>query len=114
MDERALRVLGGSVLGLEAVVVLLAIPAVIATGSVSGPAWVFITAGLALAIAFIALIGALTRRHALTVGWVLQALVFASGLLVPAMFVIGVVFGLLWYYAIRLARRGPDPDSLQP
>jgi hypothetical protein len=112
MDERALRVLGGSVLGLEAVVVLLAIPAVIVTGWLNAPPAVFIAGGIALAVALIALIGALTRPRAIAVGWVLQGLVFACGLLVPAMFIIGAVFGLLWFYCLRLARRSGGADTL--
>lgn len=112
MDQRALRVLGGSVLGLEAVVVLLAIPAVIVTGWINAPAGVFIGGGITLAVAFIVLAGAITRPHAITVGWVLQGLVFVCGVLVPAMFIIGVVFGVLWFYAIRLARRYGGADTL--
>jgi len=113
MDERALRVLGGSVLALEAIVVLLAIPAVIVTGWLNAPAGVFIGGGIALAVALIVLAGAVTRPRAIVVGWVLQGLVFACGVLVPAMFIIGIVFGLLWFYAIRLARRSGGADTLK-
>lgn len=100
-----MRVLGSSVLAFEAIVVLLAIPAAVTVGTVSGPPWVFIAAGITLAVLLIALAGMVTRPWAIPVGWVLQGLVVATGILVPAMLIVGGAFAILWGMAIRLSRR---------
>ncbi|MFY9331036.1 MAG: DUF4233 domain-containing protein [Candidatus Nanopelagicales bacterium] len=100
-----MRVLGTSVLVFEAIVVLLAIPVAVVVGTVSGPPWVFITAGIALAIMLIALAGVVTRPWAVPVGWVLQVLVLATSILVPVMIIIGGIFAALWWLAIRWGRR---------
>jgi len=98
-----MRVLGSSVLALEAIVVLLAIPIAINNSGVS--------AGLALAVGFtVALlmlltIGIITKPVAIPIGWTLQGVTIASGFVVPTMFVIGGVFALLWYFAVRNGQR---------
>ena len=100
-----MRVLGSAVLVFEAIVVLLAIPAAVTVGTFSGPPWAFIVAGIVLAVALIALAGVVTRPWAIPVGWVLQGLVVATAVLVPAMLIVGGVFAILWGVAIHLARR---------
>lgn len=100
-----MRVLGASVLALEAIVVLLAIPVVIVVGTVSVPTWAAIVGGVVLAAALLWLASKVTRPWAITVGWILQALVVATGLLAPAMFIVGGIFALLWLMAIRLGRQ---------
>ena len=45
--------------------------------------------------------------------WVLQGIVILTGFLAPLMFVIGAIFAILWFYAVRLgtridAQRGDD------
>ena len=99
-----MRVLGASVLALEAIVVILAIPAVVVVGTVPVPAPLAITCGVALAIALVVLARYVTRPWAIPAGWVLQALVVLMGFLAPAMFVVGGIFALLWAVAIRLGR----------
>lgn len=100
-----MRVLGGSVLAFEAIVVILLIPVAITVGTVSGPPWVFITVGIALVIALILTAGFLTRPWGVTVGWILQVLILATTVLVPAMLIVGGIFTLLWALAIRWSRR---------
>jgi hypothetical protein len=39
------------------------------------------------------------------VGWALQVAVVGLGFLVPVMFVLGGVFGLLWFFSLRLGRQ---------
>ncbi len=97
-----MRVLGASVLALEAIVVILAIPVVIVVGTVPVPPWAGITGGVLLAGSLIVLARYVTRPWAVPVGWVLQALVVLSGFLAPAMFIVGGIFALLWGVAIRL------------
>lgn len=100
-----MRVLGAAVLSLEAIVVILAIPVVIVVGTVPVPPWLGISGGVILALALIALARYVTRPWAIPVGWVLQALVVLTGLLAPAMFIVGGIFALLWGVAIRLGRQ---------
>lgn len=100
-----MKVLGSAVLALEAIVVILAIPVVIVVGTVPVPPWLGITGGIVLALALIVLTRFVTRPWAVPVGWALQALVVLTGLLAPAMFVVGGIFALLWGVAIRLGRQ---------
>lgn len=94
-----MRVLGSTVLVLEALVVLLAIPIAI---NVSGAnATLALVMGIALAGLLILSVGVITKPIAVPLGWVLQGLVIVSGCVVPTMFIVGAVFALLWFYAVR-------------
>jgi hypothetical protein len=48
---------------------------------------------------------------ALKAGTVLQAMVIAAGIVVPAMYVLGVIFAALWGTGIWLARRHEPPRA---
>ena len=100
-----MRVLCSSVLAIEAIVVFLATSLAASNGSVSNTALAW-TAGLVLMVLLIASIGTLGRRWGLTLGWILQALVLATSLVVGwTMLVVGVVFVALWWLAIHNGRR---------
>lgn len=109
-----MRVLGAAVLSLEAIVVILAIPVVLVVGTVPVPAWLGITGGVVLALTLIVLARYVTRPWAIPVGWGLQVLVVLTGLLAPAMFVVGGIFALLWGVAIRLGRQADAAGSADP
>jgi hypothetical protein len=47
-------------------------------------------------------------------GTVLQALVIAAGVKLPAMYVLGVIFAALWFTGIWLARRLDSQDNTAP
>ena len=100
-----MRVLGASVLALEAIVVILAIPVVVVVGTVPVPPWLGIGAGVVLALALIMLARYVTRPWAVPVGWGLQVVIVLTGFLAPAMFIVGGIFALLWGVAIRLGRQ---------
>lgn len=101
-----MRVLGASVLALEAIVVILAIPVVVVVGTVPVPPWLGISVGVALALALIVLARYVTRPWAIPVGWILQLLVIATGVLAPPwMFIVGGIFAMLWGLAIKLGRQ---------
>ncbi len=51
---------------------------------------------------------------ALWAGTVLQALVIAAGVVVPAMYVLGVIFAVLWVTGIWLVRRHETPHPHSP
>jgi len=106
----------GTVLAMEAVIALLAIVPAKVLGHVSvGTA---AAVGGAIAIVAIVLSGYVGRRPwALYAGSVLQLAVIASGVLVPVMYVLGVIFTALWFTGIWLARkweREPGPTAVLP
>lgn len=105
-----MRVLGSSVLAFEAIVVLLAIPVALAVGQPSSPGLVAGALG-ALALLCLLSIGVVARPQGPAVGWAVQALVVATGFLVPAMFALGALFALLWFMAVRLGRKADEPAS---
>ncbi len=98
-----MRVLGSTVLILEALVVLLAIPIAINVSDANATYALII--GIALAGLLVLTVGVITRPIAVPIGWVLQGLVIASGIVVPTMFFIGGLFALLWFYAVRNGQR---------
>lgn len=100
-----MRRLCGTVLAMEAVVVLLAIVPAKVLGHVSAGTAAAVCGAIAVvALLLSGLVG--RRRWALYAGSVLQVLVIASGVLVPpAMYILGGVFTALWITGIWLARK---------
>ena len=98
-----MRVLGSTVLVFEAIVVLLAIP--IAINVSDANATFALVIGIALAGLLILTVGAITKPIAVPIGWILQVLVIAAGIVVPTMFLVGGIFALLWFYAVRNGQR---------
>ena len=100
-----MRRLCGTVLAMEAVVLLLAIvPAKVLGHSSAGTA-AAVCGGLAVvALVLSGYVG--RKRWALYAGSAFQVLVIASGVLVPpAMYILGGVFAALWITGIWLARK---------
>ncbi len=94
----------GTVLIMEAVIVLLAIVPAKTLGHVSGGTAAAVCGAIAV-IAFL-LAGLVGRTPwALYAGSVLQALVIASGVLISVMYILGAIFTLLWFTGIWLARK---------
>lgn len=98
--ERSMRGIYSALLILEAVVVLL-VPATISRVGV-GLTGIRLTAILIVIAGLIALCAFITKPWAYAAGWVLQVLVFLLGFFTWAMFVLGVLFGALWYAAGKL------------
>ena len=101
-----MRRLCATVLIFEAIVIGLAIPVAITiehephtTAGVAGGVLA------AVAVLLAAVVGRPGQRWALVVGSLLQAAVIATGVVVRAMFVLGVVFAALWAVAIWLGLR---------
>lgn len=63
------------------------------------PDWWGIVGGAVVAILMVLTAGVLRRRWGMVTGWVLQVIVLASALLVPAMLFVALIFGGLWGYA---------------
>ena len=94
------RRLCSAILVLQAVVLGLSTPVLISVESVdtSRALWI----GIGLTVACLLAAGMLRRREGYWLGWAIQVAAVALGALVPAMFVLGAIFGLLWFTAYRL------------
>jgi hypothetical protein len=116
LEGKSIRQLCGIVLVFEAIVIGLAIPVAIvlehANHGLAGGV------GGALAVCAILISGVVGRPRmgwALLAGTILQLLVIASGVVVPAMYTLGAIFAALWVTGIWLARRvTPRPDASLP
>ncbi len=111
--------LGSVVLGFEAVVVFLAGLTVYGLKALPEaiPPWWGIVGGSVLAIAMIALAGAIARPGAIVVGWALQVLVLAAAFLVPTIALVALIFGGMWAYATivgaRVDRKTPTDTNTE-
>ncbi len=100
--ERAVRGLGSAVLALEALVLLLAIqPIRVLGGQLSGAAIGLI---VGLAVAAVLLAGLMGRRWAWHLGTLLQVVLALGGFLHLSLAALGVIFGLVWAYALHVRR----------
>ncbi len=114
-----IRRLCGTVLIMEAIVLGLAILPAIVLEHANRPLAGGVGGALAVcALLLSGLVGRPGMGWALKAGTVLQILVIAAGIIVPAMYVLGVIFATLWVTGIWLARRyetpeaaGPDPEG---
>ncbi len=98
-----MRGASATLLGLEAIVALLAaLTAVTTTDVAPGLAW---AAGGGLAVLCVLAAGLLRKPAGQVLGSVVQVLAIASGFLVPTMFFLGALFAGLWVLALVLGRR---------
>jgi hypothetical protein len=72
-------------------------------GDISG-AVVWTVCGVAMLLSVL-LCGMLGRPGAVQIGWVLQIALIASGVVVPMMFILGVVFAGLWWASVNYGRK---------
>jgi hypothetical protein len=109
-----MRRLCGTVLAMEAVILLLAIVPAKVLGHASGGMAAAVCGGLA--VVALVLSGFVGRRGwALYAGSVFQVLVIAAGVLLPpALYILGAIFTALWITGIWLARKweGGPPAAL--
>ncbi|WP_165314391.1 DUF4233 domain-containing protein [Agromyces protaetiae] len=102
--------LASIVLAFEAIVIFLA--ALVLWGlTVDGdtpfglPRWSLLVAGGIVLVLLVATIALLRHRWAFWLGWAVQGLVFVSGILNPAMFIVGALFGVMWAYCMIVGAR---------
>ena len=101
---RSVKVMFSStVLALEAFVVFFATLTEYGMGE-SSTGWV-LGGGFVLCAVFMAACAVLKKPYGYAVGWVLQLVLIATGVLVPMMYVIGVLFALSWWYGVRTGAR---------
>jgi hypothetical protein len=104
------RTLASIVLAFEVVVVFLAALVIWGLsreeGGVLGlPEWAPLAGGGLVILGLVVTMGMVRREWAYGLGWALQAVIFASGLLNPAMFVVGALFGGMWAYCMIVGGR---------
>lgn len=97
------RSLGSIVLGFETIVVFLA--ALVFYGLGALPPAIALGGGAVLVVVFIATIALLRFPWAYVIGWILQVIMIASGILNPVMFVVGALFGGMWVYSMITGTR---------
>jgi hypothetical protein len=103
----------GTVLIMEAIILGLAILPAIVLEHANRPLAGGIGGGLAFcALLLSGMVGRPRMGWALKAGTVLQVLVIAAGVVVPAMYVLGVIFAALWVTGIWLARRHAAPQTV--
>ncbi|WP_025619946.1 DUF4233 domain-containing protein [Salinispora cortesiana] len=100
--QRAVAGLGAGLLSLEALVLVLAIqPMRVVGGGLSAAA---IAAVVALAVVAVLLAGVIRRAWAWSAGIVLQGGLLLAGALHWSLLVLGVIFALVWAYALHVRR----------
>jgi tetrahydromethanopterin S-methyltransferase subunit C len=92
-----------AVLALEGIVLGLTTPVMVTLGDV--PLGTALAIGLGLAAACLVLAGALRSEAAYGLGWVVQVAAVGLGFVVPVMFFLGAIFGLLWGCAYYLGKK---------
>jgi Protein of unknown function (DUF4233) len=109
VPPRGLYAIGSAGLGLEALVLLLAGPAVLSLerGHISA-----LRVGYLFGMALLLILAAarLRKRGGKVVATVLQVLVIAGGVVTWPMYVVGVAFGAIWIYWLRLWPRHARPQ----
>ncbi|MEG3631588.1 DUF4233 domain-containing protein [Streptomyces poriticola] len=68
----------------------------------TGAVWT--VSGIAMALCLV-LCGLVTRPGGVAFGWALQVALIASGLVVPLMYVLGVIFAALWWASVHYGRK---------
>lgn len=93
--------LGSIVLAFESVIVFLGGLTVYGLRALpeSIPQWWAIVAGTVLAALMLLTGRVLRHRWGIVLGWVLQGVVALGGFLVPALFLVALIFGGMWAYA---------------
>jgi hypothetical protein len=104
------RSLASIVLGFELFVVFLAALALWGL-AVDGatpfglPRWSILAVGGVVLLLSIATIGLLRHEWAYGIGWAIQVIILAAGILNPAMYIIGALFGGMWVYCMVVGAR---------
>ncbi|GGR25228.1 MULTISPECIES: DUF4233 domain-containing protein [Agromyces] len=104
------RSLASIVLGFETIVVFLAALVLWGLTPPEGgpfglPAWAALVTGGVILVGLVAAIGGLRAGWGYGVGWAIQALIILAGLVNPAMYFVGALFGGMWWYCMVTGAR---------
>lgn len=98
-----MRGMCSTMLLLQAIIVALSTPVMIAVEDIAKPTAMWV--GFGLAVVCLITIGLLRWPFGYVIGFILQAATVATGFLVPTMFIIGAMFAALWFGAWQLGRK---------
>lgn len=101
-----MRTIGSAVLVFEWIVFALAVPVAINVGGVD-PKSALVLLG-AVTVLIVVAVAKLPGRTGIALGWGVQLVALASGLVVIAMAILGAMFTGLWFMAVRL---GTEADA---
>ena len=94
-----------TVLLLEAFVVLFGTLTVFGLRRDDFPPVLIFSVGITLSLVYAFACAFLTRPWGIALGWILQVVLILAGILEPAMFLIGGLFAVAWWYGIRTGIR---------
>ncbi|WP_394940772.1 DUF4233 domain-containing protein [Psychromicrobium sp. YIM B11713] len=94
-----------TVLSLEAFVAFFATLVIFGLRAKEIPAFAILIGGVLLSVVLIGTCAFLSKRWALWLGWALQLVLIALGFFEPMMFVVGPLFTIAWWYALRTGAR---------
>ena len=94
-----------TVLLLEAFVVLFGMLAVFGLHRNEFPPAVVFSVGIGLCLVFVLTCAVLSKPWGVALGWILQLLLILSGIVEPAMYLVGALFAVAWWYGIRTGIR---------
>ena len=100
--------LGAIVLAFEAIVLFLGslvLYGLDAFHALGWPDWSALIAGGALILLAIVAMATVRWTVGVVLGWAVQLVVFGAGVLQPLLFVVGAMFGAIWWYAMRAGTR---------
>ncbi len=98
-----MRVLGSTMLSLQAVVLLLALPVAITVNE--APAALASTLFVTTALLCFLAVGVVTKPAGRALGWLVQGATLALGFMVPWLFVLAAVFIALWWAALHFSAK---------
>lgn len=104
------RTLASIVLGFETIVVFLAALVLWGLTPPEGgpfglPAWAALVAGGITILGLVVTIGGLRSGWGYPLGWALQLIILAAGVINPAMYFVGALFGGMWWYCMVAGAR---------
>lgn len=104
--RRSTKVMFAStVLLLEAFVMFFATLAVFGLRRAEFPPALILGVGIGLSVVMIIACAFLTRPWGIGLGWILQLVLILTGIFEPAMFLVGALFAMAWWYGIRTGIR---------
>jgi hypothetical protein len=98
-----------AMLSLEAIILGLSVPVMIAVEDVHTT--LALVLGLGLAVLCVLVAGSLRRPEAYLVGHAIQVAAIGLGFIVPIMFLVGLMFAALWFGAFFLGRKIEDDKA---
>jgi hypothetical protein len=94
-----------TVLVLESFVVLFGTLTVFGLRRDEFPPVLIFSVGIGLCLVYALTCAVLTKPWGVALGWILQIVLILTGILEPAMFVVGGLFAVAWWYGIRTGIR---------